>query len=222
MNKYKVLNAIALGIIFIFNGSAQAMEQEETAAVYEVTFVDRWNAADHLDFPPNAHYSPILAVTHDSDYHIFKMGALATPGLEQLAESGATSIIRSELGRAQRAGHVDRVTQSDPLFPHRDGRVIRLKVRVTNNHPLVSLATMIAPSPDWIVGVDSLNLKNGNAFVDAVQVRLYAINAGTEDGDFGGNFSINNPASNPPMPIRSLRGQSGFNAPFATVTFEKQ
>ena len=35
---------------------------------------------------------------------------------------------------------------------------VELIFKVSEKYPLVSLVSMIAPSPDWFVGVDSLNL----------------------------------------------------------------
>ena len=45
-------------------------------------------------------------------------------------------------------------------------------------YPLVSALTMIAPSPDWFVGVDSLNLCDGASWKSKVTVPMYAWDAG--------------------------------------------
>src|SRR5438128_6112303 len=48
--------------------------------------------------------------------------------------------------------------------------------------PLVTLVSMIAPSPDWFVGVDSLSLLADDQWVTNKVVTLYAMDAGTDSG----------------------------------------
>lgn len=193
----------------------------EASARYEVIFTDRWNALDHVDYPPNAHYSPIVAINHNADYRIFKLGEFATLGFQQLSETGATQTLRDEIAEARIFNQVGRLVLTDPLFPRQDGRQIKFTINVSLDHPLLSFTTMIAPSPDWTVGLDSVNLLEENTFINYLYFELYATNAGTEEGDYGGNFDTNNPATFPQKEISSLQGQLGFNAPFATVTIRK-
>jgi len=46
-------------------------------------------------------------------------------------------------------------------------------------HPFVSLATMIAPSPDWFVGVHGLDLHSGESWVEEVVLDLVPYAAGS-------------------------------------------
>ena len=63
---------------------------------------------------------------------------------------------------------------------------------------------MIAPSPDWFVGVFGLSLLDAEGnWVEALTVNLYPWDAGTEGGD---DFSFDNAATVPPGTIVSLRG----------------
>jgi hypothetical protein len=81
---------------------------------------------------------------------------------------------------------------------------------------------MIAPSPDWFVGVDSLNLFEDGNFVDEKTVVLFAFDAGTDNGTT--YTSPNNP-SDPPIPIFKIVGYPFFYEdelnPLGTFTFTK-
>ena len=48
--------------------------------------------------------------------------------------------------------------------------------------PLVTLVSMIAPSPDWFVGGDSLSLIENGEWVTSKVVTLYGFEAGTDSG----------------------------------------
>lgn len=69
-----------------------------------------------------------------------------------------------------------------------------MEIKVTEEYPLVTLVTMITPSPDWLVGVNSLNLYEDSAFVNEKTVVLYGYDAGT---DIGTTFSSPNNPTDP-------------------------
>ena len=81
---------------------------------------------------------------------------------------------------------------------------------------------MIAPSPDWVVGVDSLNLldDDGEFIKDTGDIMLFAYDAGTEGPDVGGNFSINGTATAKSNTHCQAAG-SGFKSPFAMIRLKK-
>ena len=80
---------------------------------------------------------------------------------------------------------------------------------------------MIAPSPDWVVGINDFNTFRNGQFVKSIAIDLIAIDAGTEDGDFAGNFSITNTPTSPQQEAGLLNQLSGLDLPFATVLIEK-
>jgi len=71
---------------------------------------------------------------------------------------------------------------------------ISLEFELSQDHPLVSVTSMIAPSPDWFVGVDSLSLREDGSWRDQVIIELQAIDAGT---DSGANYTSANAPTNP-------------------------
>ena len=99
---------------------------------------------------------------------------------------------------------------------------VNLTIKVSENYPFVTLVTMIAPSPDWFVGVDSLNLFENGDFVDQKTVVLYAYDAGTDSGP---NYTSPNEPTIPPVPIFLIE-TSPFKygnvvEPVGTFTFSK-
>lgn len=91
-------------------------------------------------------------------------------------------------------------------------------------YPLVTLTSMIAPSPDWFVGVHDYPLYKNGQWVNHVVVQLYPWDAGTDDG---ATFSTANITSTPPLPIYPI-GISPYSslggkrvAPIASFTFER-
>ena len=192
---------------------------EIKSQTYRVTFTNNWNRRDHLAAPRNAHFSPIVAVTHDASFDLLPMGGLTSKDLELVAELGDTSDINPTLEMAVQQKKASEFLNTVNMFI-RDTQSQTFDITVTENHPYISFVTMIAPSPDWVVGLSALKLySESQGFYPGLTspYPLYAIDAGTESGDQGGNFSINNQPTVPQTPISFLQGR-GFQAPFAFVT----
>lgn len=190
------------------------------AVDYRVIIESKWDASSHFGLPNNAHFSPVVAVSHNGRYNLLPIGAMATPGLELVAELGRTNGIMGEIDAAKNQGSVGDVTITQNQFVLRQ-EVQTFEVSIDKDHPYLSFVSMIAPSPDWIVGLSAVRLyTKGVGFSEGTTRDLHALDAGTEDGDFAGNFSIRNDASNPQGVITKLTGE-GFNTPFATVTIER-
>ena len=88
-----------------------------------------------------------------------------------------------------------------------------IDVEVTANFSKVSIITMLAPSSDWFVGIDSVDLCNSGKWRESWNVTMLApYDAGTEDGT---TFSIDNNATNPPVNIFEITNNTvgAFNAP---------
>ena len=69
---------------------------------------------------------------------------------------------------------------------------------------------MIAPSPDWFVGVSALNLRPDDTWLLETTIDLVPYDAGT---DSGANFTSSNADTNPPEPITHITGFPFENAP---------
>ena len=74
-----------------------------------------------------------------------------------------------------------------------------IDVEVTANFSKVSIISMLAPSPDWFVGIDSVDLCDNGKWRESVNVTMLPPwDSGTEDGT---GFSLSNAATNPHVDI---------------------
>ena len=188
-------------------------------ATYTVTFTGAWTAeATPGGVPDGAHFSPLIGGVHNADVAFLEAGGTATPGIESMAERGRTATLTEEI---QAAGANALSVLRKDSGPGATASDTFEAVTVTADHPRITLLSMIAPSPDWFVGVFGLSLLDAEGnWADALTVNLYPWDAGTEEGD---DFSFDNAATVPPGTIVSLRGTSRFSdAPIATLTFSLQ
>ena len=189
------------------------------SATYTVTFTGAWTAeATPGGVPDGAHFSPLIGGVHNADVAFLEAGGQATPGIESMAERGRTATLTEEI---QAAGPNALSVLRKDSGPGATASDTFEAVTVTAGHPQITLLSMIAPSPDWFVGVFGLSLLDAEGnWADALTVNLYPWDAGTEGGD---DFSFDNAATVPPGTIVSLRGTGRFSdAPIATLTFSLQ
>lgn len=193
----------------------------DTEATYRLTFTSLWNATDHVSVPGNAHFSALVLSVHNSNHRLTPLNELVGDGLERLAETGSVPTIVSEVTQDVNRGFVSRsYVREDQFIASEPSQ--SFEITVSAEHSMVSFASMIAPSPDWIVLVDSLNLlsSRGEFIQDSGDINLFAYDAGTEEGDFGGNYTTRNNATIPQQVLSPLSGV-GFDQPFASVRLEK-
>jgi len=55
-------------------------------------------------------------------------------------------------------------------------------VFVDGNHTKISVLTKIVPSPDWFIGLDSLDLCREGEFIDSIAIKVDPYDAGTDNG----------------------------------------
>jgi Spondin_N/Secretion system C-terminal sorting domain len=216
----KITKSITLGVVCLLTATSFA----QSTATYDFTFTSVWNSNHHGTLPGSAHWSDLVGATHNSDVTFLEMGGMATPGIELVAEAGSNGVFNAEVNSAIGSGYADRWLQRsvDPFAAIASATLS--DIVVSEDFPLLTLVSMIAPSPDWIIAVNSLNLwdSNSNTWKESFTVDLYPYDAGTEDG-FG--YSGNNLPTNPRGFISNVAGANGY--PFGpekigtlTVTFK--
>lgn len=181
-------------------------------ATYRIDFDVAWSAANHPGaWPASAHFSPLVGTTHDASTTFWEPGGIASPGIEQMAETGGTSTLRGEFSAAtgRRGGHLLSTTIFGP------GRRT-IEFDVDKSESLVTFVTMVAPSPDWFVGVSGLDLYDGGTWADGLVVDLFAWDAGT---DSGSSFTSGNLDTNPQEPIALLDNPLSNLPALGTFTF---
>ena len=186
-------------------------------ATYTVTFQGNWTTASTPGgVVSGAHFTTLIGAIHNEMATFWERGGTATPGVENVAELGVTSTFESEINADSNAFSVIKKSVS------RGGTgSATFDVTVTNEHPLVTLLSMIGPSPDWFVGVSGLSLLNAQGqWKSLLEVDLFPYDAGTEDGT---EFSLNNQGTSPQGVITSIKGMGKFsNVRMARLTFTRQ
>jgi len=137
-----------------------------------------------------------------------------------MAEEGGTSPLDAEVQVAIEAGTAFSLIQGSGI-PRSPGTVTA-EFEIARDHPRVTLVSMIAPSPDWFVGVSGLSLFEDGDWVGEKAVSLSPWDAGTDNGT---TYSSRNRDARPPLPIARLEGApvayEGAVAPFGTFTFRR-
>lgn len=185
------------------------MSQSE--ATYEVIFESNWSQATHPhgsgSLPSQAHWSPFAVAVHNDQVDFLSMGDLASQGVENIAETGNTSVFLQEVNTAITGGTAKEGFQAGDIDDAL-GSVL-IDVVLTEEFPLLTVLSMIAPSPDWFVATDGLLLYDGNDWTQEVIFDVYAYDAGTDDGV---DYQSANSDSNPAQPISSLQGVNPFSS----------
>ncbi|MXX96334.1 MAG: T9SS type A sorting domain-containing protein [Rhodothermaceae bacterium] len=175
-------------------------------ATYELTFTSTWSASTHpTDFPSNPHFSGLIGGTHNSSVTFWSTGSTASAGIESMAETGGTSTLRSEVNQAISASNAGEVISGGGIG--RSPGSVKTTFQVTPQWNLVTVTSMLAPSPDWFVGVSGLNLlDNDNNWRQRVEVDLFVYDAGTDSGP---NYTSPNDDTDPAENISRI-GTSPF------------
>ena len=198
----------------------------QTTASYNVTFSSDWEneiidpakGNSTAAIPGNAHWSNLVGATHNSNYILLEMGALASTGVKNVAETGNNDALMTEvLNEVNTTGNANQWLQ-EPFAPFDNISSATLSdIIVSSDFPLLSLVSMIAPSPDWMIAINSVNLREGGSWVNEIIIPLFPYDAGTDSGTM--YTSGNQPTLPNPEGISVLVNQGPFNAkPIGTIT----
>ncbi len=212
-------------LLFIFTFLISWTSFGQSTANYTVVFESIWESVTDnptegqstIDLPGSAHWSTLVGATHQTANTFLMMGAAASSGIESVAETGGFGTFKTEVNNNSDA---DKFIEGSGLGSAKG--TITKSFDVNENYPLVTLASMIAPSPDWFIAVNSINLRSGNNSVnngwkETFTIDLFPYDAGTEDGT---TYSLTNSASNPIGVITSRSNITPFNEKkIGTLTF---
>jgi hypothetical protein len=183
---------------------------------YEVTFDAVWSEATHTNLPPVPHFSSLLGGTHTDSVTFWQVGETASPGIEDMAELGDWNPFKPEVDSAILSGTAYSYFSGSPINPSPDS--VSKIFAMNSSHPLVTLVTMIAPSPDWFVGVSGLPLYEAGRWKGEVVIDLHPYDAGTDSGI---DFLSANEDTQPHEPISLLTGfPFEGDPPLGTFTFK--
>ena len=195
-------------LLFLFAASLMTTLQSQSIATYDIVFTSTWNAAQHtngmdMSLPGTAHWSKLVGVNHNSDVDFFEFGQMASSGVEMIAESGANTIFETvDVQNAIDALDAEQYIDGPPLATA-TGTMTISGIEVSADFPLLTLLTMVAPSPDWYVGLDGLDLMNGDgSWKNSIMIPMtFVYDAGT---DTGSNYGSGNVDSNLPISIFNM------------------
>lgn len=203
---------LKLLILLSFFGFLQTQAQGEGAA-YNITFESNWSQATHPHpsgaLPGGAHWSPLVGSVHNDQVSFFAMGELASQGIENVAETGSSTVFNNEVNTAIAAGNALEWYNFGDL----DSDLGQITGMITSDLDFhyLSLVSMIAPSPDWIIAASNISLldDSGNWIEEDIVINLYAYDAGTDNGT---DYTSGNSDTNPAQPITSLQGVAPFSS----------
>jgi len=176
-------------------------------AKYEVMFQGLWSKETHpRDFPSSAwllHFSDVIGASHDISYRVWEAGGYASKGLTQVAKWGSPRTLESELKAESK--HIRTIIKARGLWhPNVNGKTFAIFRTDSKNH-LVSLVSMLGPSPDWIVGVSALEMCQANCtWLDRKDIYLYPWDAGVDSGI---SYESPDKPTDPSEPIKRITSQ---------------
>jgi hypothetical protein len=202
--------------------AAQAASAEDTAR-YQVSFERTWSAETHpQDFPLLAHFSPVIGLTHDAGHPLFANGAAPTPGLEKLCEEGKHQPLDAEIRAAIQQRNAGALIETPDPIRSAPGKA-STSFEIDAAHPMVSIAAMIAPSPDWCAVAPAVSLQENGQWVAMKTVSLYAWDAGTDSAESYRALDSDSQPRGKLMPSDSpYFSKNGKPVAVGTVTFVRQ
>jgi len=185
---------------------------------YEVQFDATWSMDTHMNFPKDPHFSGLIGAAHTDAFTLWQLGKTAGVSVETMAETGEETLLIADIEAGRRIGTVYSLISSEGLTVSPGSVSTRFIAHST--HPLVSLVSMITPSPDWFLGVADLPLFENGRWRREVTVDLYPYDAGTDNGV---DFTSPDADTQPPDVIHALTGfPFADTLPLGTFTFRLQ
>jgi hypothetical protein len=203
------LKYFALGAVFVISGCSNDPDSDNSDvdlaadAQYKVEFQANWN---NISFPTNhpgssAHFSGLIGTTHNSNTSFWSVGSLASAGVKSVAETGKKTAFKAEIAAEKTNNNAEYMLDGGGIGSGTAS--VSIEFSVNKDHSLVTLISMIAPSPDWFVGVQDLDLydQNNNDWFASKTVNLASYDAGT---DSGATFKSSDSATSPQENISLL------------------
>ncbi len=178
---------ILAGLLFVIllgcseNENVLTTPEPELNARYKLTFNAGWSAQTHPnDFPSSAHFSGLIGMTHNGNTMLFAKGEIASDGIKNMAETGGKNPLEAEIQNFITIGTVETLISGGGINP--SPGVVSLEFDIVSSHSMVSIVSMVAPSPDWFIAVSNINLIENNEWVTGKTITVDIYDAGTDDG----------------------------------------
>jgi len=197
-----VMMAAALLVSCDSDSSSDSSGVPTNSAQYVMTFNATWSEATNPadDFPSDPHFSGLIGAAVNPGVSFWGNGDLASTGIKNMAERGSKDPLRAEIQNLINAGLACALISGGGTDSPGS---VSVTFTVTPECPEVSIVSMVAPSPDWFVGVSSVRLADGKNWVASRVIELYPYDAGTDSGT---TFEAPNQPTTPPVLIRKIDG----------------
>lgn len=154
-------------------------------ARYRVTLTNYWGADEFPQaFPEGAHLSLIGGATHNMAVSFWDIGEVASRGIEDVAEAGLIDqLLFDEVAPAIANGTAASMIEVREFTDASSNGVageLSFDLDMNLDWPLVSMVTMLGPSPDWFVGVSGLSLLDDDGWAEVLSVDLPIYDGGTK------------------------------------------
>ena len=166
-------------LIYFLIISTECLSQ--SIAIYDITFTSVWNATDHGTLPGGAHWSKLVGANHNSNVTFLQMGQTASAGIEDIAEKGNNDEFEDNEVNPTIPTDTEQYINGSSLGTA-TGTIMISNLSVSEDFPLLTLVSMIAPSPDWMIAVNSINLRDGGNWKPIITIDLFPYDAGTDNG----------------------------------------
>jgi hypothetical protein len=188
--------------------SSNIIFSQTQKAKYSITFTSVWNDTDHGTLPGGSHWSRLVGATHKSNNTFWSLGSIASTGVKNIAETGNNTVFNNEVNTSIANLESDQYINGNSLGSA-TGTITINDLIVNKDFPLLTLLSMIAPSPDWYIGVNSIKLTDDDSnWKSSISLDLFGYDSGTDDGN---NYSSTNAATNPFQDISNLKNIAPFN-----------
>jgi len=181
----RVINLAGLFFVLLLgcskNENTVTQPEPENNARYNLTFNATWAAQTHLNnFPSSAHFSGLIGLTHNGNTTLFAKGEIASDGIKNMAETGSKNPLEAEIQNFISVGTGNTLISGGGI--NSSPGEVSLEFDITTSHSMVSVVSMLAPSPDWFISVSSINLIENNECVISKTISVDIYDAGTDDG----------------------------------------
>jgi hypothetical protein len=188
-------NKLSLSLLFCSFVSQPVLS---SIATYQLTVTNDWTQSNNpANYPVDAHFSWLGGGTHDASQSYWQPGGTANAGFERMAETGVTTDFVNEVAASGTPLEWQHwFCQPGTVNPSCGS--LTEQFTIDSSKPLITLTSMLGPSPDWFIGVSGLSLQAGGNWLNSITVPLALYDAGTEEG----NTPVMNGAdTSPKMPI---------------------
>jgi hypothetical protein len=195
--------------------------EPELNARYRLTFNATWSVLTHPnEFPSSAHFSGLIGMTHNSSVMFFSKGEVASDGIKNMAETGSKNPLETEIQAFISNGTGKNLISGGGV--NSSPGEVSLEFDISSSHLMVSVVSMLAPSPDWFIAVSNINLIENDKWVTSKTISVDIYDAGTDDGS---TFLSPNFPTLPPLFIDNITtpplAVNNVVAPLGSITFTK-